>query len=104
MSNELSLTILRFVVGLVIGGYSVALVAAQHHGKVHHSLLLLGLAELIAAILFLIPATVRIGGIALLAVFVAAALFHILHGEYSLGYLAVYAAATFAVISNWRRA
>jgi hypothetical protein len=64
--------------------------------------LLLGIAELAAAILFLIPRTIWVGGVTLIAVFGVAALFHLLHGEYSIGYLAVYGAATFAVVSARR--
>ena len=98
MTKQAGLTVLRFVLGLVVGGYSAALVAAQLQGRTHHPLLLLGLAELAAAILFLIPKTVKVGGIALIVVFAAAALLHLHHGEYNIGFLAIYAAAAFAVI------
>ncbi len=98
------LLILRLVLGLVVGGYSLALVVAQFSGGIHHALLLLGLAEFVAAVLFLIPRTVRLGGIALIAVFAFAALFHVLHGDSSVGYLAVYCAAAFAVIAPGVRA
>jgi len=103
MSAQAGLTILRLVLGMVVGGYSLELIATQLHGHLHHALLvLLGLAELAGAILFLIPRTVRLGGFALIAVFAVAALFHVLHGEYSVGYLAVYGAAAFAVVANRR--
>lgn len=104
MKAPSALTLLRIVLGLVLGWYSLALVLSQLHHGLHHFLLLLGLAELVAAILFLIPRTARCGGIALLIVLALAALFHLLHGEYNIGNLAIYAAATFAVLSNWRRA
>jgi hypothetical protein len=42
---------------------------------------LLGAVEAIAAILFLIPRTMRTGGLALLATFAAALLFHAAHGQ-----------------------
>jgi hypothetical protein len=103
MTIQVGLTILRLVLGLVAGGYSLALVVNQLRGKTHLALVLLGLAELAAAVLFLIPGTVRPGGFTLIVVFGAAALFHLLHGEYSVAYLAVYAAAAFAVVSGRNR-
>src|SRR5271154_4012660 len=53
----------------------------------------LGGAEIIAAILFLVPFTAAIGSYLLLVVFGLAALIHILHGQYEVGGLVVYAAA-----------
>lgn len=103
MNRQANLTVLRLVLGLVVGGYSVALVEAQLRGPTHHALVSLGLAELAAAILFLIPRTVRPGGISLMVVFGVAALFHLLHGEYDIGHLAVYGAAAFAVVSSRTR-
>jgi hypothetical protein len=104
MTTASGLSVLRIVLALVVGGYSADLVWTQFPGRAHHALLLLALAELIAAILFLIPGTVRLGGITLMIIFGVAAAFHVLHGEYSIGNLAVYGAAAFAVLSNWRRA
>jgi uncharacterized membrane protein YjjP (DUF1212 family) len=81
----------------------VALVISQLHGETHHALLLLlGIAELAAAILFLIPGTMRFGSMSLIVVFVIAAVFHLLHRELNIGNLAVDAAAAFAVLSNRR--
>ncbi len=104
MNTRFGLFILRLALGLVIGGYSLELVLHQIHSRTHHPLLLLALAELVAAILFLLPKTMRLGGIALIVVFVIAAAFHILHGEYNVWYLAIYGAAALAVISEERRA
>jgi hypothetical protein len=104
MSAQAGLMILRLVLGIVVGGYSLGLIVTQLHGDPHHALLLLGLAELAAAVLFLIPRTVRLGGFALIAVFAVAALLHVLHGEYSVGFLAVYGAAALAVVANRRKA
>ena len=99
MNAPVRLVILRFVLGLIVGGYSLELIVSQFHGRTHHPRLLLGLAELAAAILFLIPRTMRPGGIALIVVFACAALFHLLHSDYNIGNLAIYAAAAFVVIS-----
>lgn len=103
MTRQMSITTLRLVLGIVVGGYSLALIMTQLRGDAHHVLVLVGVAELVGAILFLNPRTGRAGGIILIVVFGVAALFHVLHGEYSIGYLAVYAAAAFAVISTGTR-
>ena len=99
MKTQLALTVLRLVLGLVLGGYSLALVVTQLRGSTHAVLVVLGATELVAAILFLVPRSMRAGGILLIAVFAVAALFHVLHGEYGIGNLAIYSAAVFAVIS-----
>ncbi len=104
MTKEAALEVLRIVLGLVVGGYSAALAIHQFHSRTHGHLLVLGLAELSAAILFLIPGTVRLGGVALIVIFVLAAGFHVLHHDYNVAYLAIYAAAALAVISTRERA
>jgi hypothetical protein len=99
MTESFAITTLRIVLALVVGFYGAALVVTEFRGEPHHALLLLGVVEVAGAILLLIPKTVRIGGITLIAVFGFAALFHGLHGEiYNIGCLAVYAASAFAVI------
>ena len=60
----------------------------------------LGGAEIIAAILFLVPFTAVIGSYLLLVVFGFAALVHILHGQYEVGGLAVYAAAVLVSMAH----
>jgi len=57
---------------------------------------LLGCAEIVAAILFLVPAATLLGGYALLIIFFLAAVIHILHGWYDVGGLVVYATAVLA--------
>jgi hypothetical protein len=104
VNGRTAVFILRIVLGLVVGGYSAALALAQFQGRTRWVLLALALGELAAAILFLIPASVRLGGIALIVVFGLAAAVHVLHGEHNIGYLAIYAAAAWAVISNRERA
>jgi Ca2+/Na+ antiporter len=55
--------------------------------------LALAWAEIAAAILFLVPFTTLLGGCLLLVIFFLAALLHILHGEFDIGVLLVYAMA-----------
>ena len=60
----------------------------------------LGGAEIIAAILFLVPFTAAIGSYLLLVVFGLAALLHILHGQYEVGGLLVYAVAVLVCVAH----
>jgi hypothetical protein len=92
--------ILRLTLGVVIAVYSALLITNQIRGHVHFPILVLAAAELVAAILFLIPRAVRVGGISLIIIFILAAAFHISHGEYNVGNLAVYAAAALTVVSG----
>jgi hypothetical protein len=54
-------------------------------------------AEAVAALLFILPATLRLGAVSLLAIFLFAVAFHGLHGELQLTLL-VYAAGVFFVM------
>ena len=64
----------------------------------NHALLALAIVETLAAIVFMIPQTTRLGGLVLLLVFAVAFSVHLLHyGELELGLL-VYAAGTLFVV------
>ncbi len=56
-------------------------------------------AEAVAAVLFIVPATLRVGALALLEVFFVALAFHGLHGEFPTTLL-VYAAGVFFVMTH----
>lgn len=60
----------------------------------------LGGAEILAAILFLVPFTMAVGGYLLLVIFAFAALLRILHGQYQVGELFVYAVAVLVCTAN----
>jgi uncharacterized membrane protein YphA (DoxX/SURF4 family) len=60
----------------------------------------LGGSETIAAVLFLVPFTSRLGGYLLLVIFGLAALLHIAHGQYGVEGLLVYAVAALVCISQ----
>jgi hypothetical protein len=64
----------------------------------------LGLAwsEMIAAVIFLIPRTVIIGGWMLIMILGFAIVVHLLHGWYDVGALLVYAAGAWAVVASNR--
>lgn len=101
-----AIRILRWCVGIVILIESCLFVfsPARAHdfarsGLPHLIRPFLGGAEIIAALLFLIPATRLAGGRVLLAIFVIAALIHILHGQPDVGGLVVYGAAVYTVLA-----
>lgn len=60
----------------------------------------LGGAEIIAAILFLVPITTLLGAYGLLVVFGLAALVHLLHGQLGIEGLAVYGAAVLVCMAH----
>ena len=105
--KKLSLEILRWTlsIGCFYGAaqfaFSQSAIAEAHHfGLPDIIRLTLAWAEMIAAILFLVPKTIAIGGKTLLATIFAAMILHILHGQWQIGDLVILAAATFAVITN----
>jgi uncharacterized membrane protein YhdT len=63
----------------------------------------LGSAEALAALLFLMPRTVRLGGSFLLGIFSLAAVIHVLHGSPNVGALAIYAIAVLMVMDAYAR-
>jgi DoxX-like family len=60
----------------------------------------LGGTEILAAILFLLPAARIVGGYALLAIFLLAAMIHMLHGWYNIGALLVYGMAVLVCMTQ----
>lgn len=60
----------------------------------------IGVSEIVAAVLFLIPASVAIGGWALLVIFILAGSIHLLHGQYDIGWLVIYFMAVLVVITS----
>ena len=104
-SRRSPLLALRVVLGLVVVWQSVVtLLAGVHAGSWHEHLaaVVRGLAvvEIAAALLFLIPATARVGGWLLIGVFAIAIALHALHGEWGFGALVVYATAVWAILAE----
>jgi hypothetical protein len=104
-----AISILHWSVGVVILIESCLFVfsASRAHafaqsGMPHLIRPVLGGAEIIAVLLFLIPPTRTIGGYALLVIFALAALVHILHGQPDIGGLVVYAAAVYTVLAAYK--
>jgi hypothetical protein len=102
-----STPLLRWTVGLVVLFDSCRFVfssSAAHFlakaGLLSWTAPVLGGAEIIAAILFLIPFTTIVGSYLLLVIFGLAALIHILHGQYDVGGLVVYAVAVLVCLAH----
>lgn len=95
---------LHLTLGLVIvfeGARAlVHALGAAHHGHVA----VVATVETAAALLFLWPRTMRVGGVALVATFLLAVLVHALQGEFRAALLVYAAAALFVTVqgSAWR--
>lgn len=103
--QQIAFLALRWSVGVVVLWQSwrfVLSATAAHHfyrlGLPHWIRPVLGIAEIMAAILFLIPKWNRAGGYALLAIFFVAAVLHLLHGEFDIGLLFVYGSAVLVCV------
>lgn len=91
---------LQWIVGLVLIAQSLRLAlessAVRHFALAGMPLWMrpaLAWTEIAAAILFLVPFTMMLGGYMLLVIFFLAALLHILHSEFDIGVLLVYGMA-----------
>jgi DoxX-like family len=100
-----TLKVLHWSLGLLLAVESALFVfspgeakAFSHAGMPQGVRLVIGIAELTAAVLFLIPPTVLVGGYSLLAVFALAGLVHIVHGQFNIGTLVGYAIAVLLVL------
>ena len=105
--SRFSVPLLRWTLGAVVLLESVEFVrsASAAHFLVKAGLPswlqpVLGGGEIIAAILFLVPFTARLGAYLLLAVFALAAGVHLLHGQYGIGGLVVYAVIVLVCMSH----
>jgi hypothetical protein len=113
--RDLSITLLHWILGvaLLLGSWTeisharaagrlahAGLAAAQAHaGPPPWLRLSIACSEIVAAILFLVPATVRVGALALLAVLGVAALVHLLHGSNPAS-LVAYMAAVYVILEH----
>jgi hypothetical protein len=96
----MSLEILRWSLALVLGSGAVHLLLTVGLGGHSAPLVALAAAELVAALLFVMSATARAGGIALLAVLAVAATLHVPQGEPPPSSFAVYAVAIWALTAR----
>jgi hypothetical protein len=105
--KKLAVPGLRVVVGLIVALQSAifAFSAASAQAVARIGLPqwirpALGGTELVAAILFLIPTTILVGGYALLFIFVIAVAIHFLHGQFDVSALAVYTMAVIVCLTH----
>lgn len=96
---------LWWTLGLLLLWYSVrtvmdALSGPDTPGHLH--IVILASLETLAALLFLIPRTMRVGGIGLLVIFVAAFALHAAHREFASQLILYAAAVTFIVVHGAR--
>jgi hypothetical protein len=105
--TRVSIPLLRWTLGLVVMLESCEFVfstSAAHFlakaGLPFWIRPVLGGSEIIAAVLFLVPFTATIGGYLLLVVFGLAALVHLLHGQYGVEGLVVYAVAVLVCLTH----
>lgn len=103
MKAKLGLTVLQWTLGIVILIEAVMFVlpsAAHQFSRTHMPgfvRIILGWGEIAGSVLLLIPKTVKSGAWLLVAVFVTGILIHLLHGQYNVGNIVIYAAAAFAI-------
>jgi uncharacterized membrane protein YphA (DoxX/SURF4 family) len=107
--KDLAILLLHWTVGVIVAVESAlfALSSSTARHLAHIGLPTwigpaLGGIELVAALLFLLPAASRVGGLVLLVIFTVAIVLHFFHGEYNVGALIVYAAAVWAVLATQR--
>lgn len=109
--RDLSVNALRWTVGVVVLLESLRFTFSA--STVHHLSQMglpswvrfgLGGTEAVAALLFLLPATGKVGAYALLVIFAFAAIIHLLHGEFEIGGLAVYAMAVIVAMNHTEQA
>ena len=104
MKKNMAIFVLRWVVALISGFGALRLfIALSHHGVGHlptNVLRVICVAEIVAAVFFLIPRTIKLGGVALLVVYAVAATVHLLHGEYNISNLVLLGAAVAVVLTE----
>ena len=105
--TQTGLLVLQWILGLVILGEAAGLafshssaVAFARTGLPNFIRLALAWAEVVAAVLFLIPRATIAGGQLLIAVLAGAIVLHLAHGWLNVGSLLIYAAATWAVVAG----
>lgn len=101
MTNKIARIGLQWSLGLVLV-YECArlLFSNASRGHIPHALIVaIAAVELLGAILFLIPPTLKVGGRVLIATFIVAAVVHIIHGQLDVGFLVIYGFAVLTVMT-----
>jgi uncharacterized membrane protein YphA (DoxX/SURF4 family) len=105
--KSIGLCVLKYTLGIVIlieAALFVMPSAAHDFARSTHMpgfiRLLVGWGEIIGCILLLIPKTAGRGAWFLFAVLIFAILIHLLHGQFNVGNVVIYAAAAFAIATS----
>ena len=108
MTQQKAILGLQWTLGVVVFAEAALLALSVHPQSAHRLgvpmavLTALAWAEMVAAALFLIRPTEEIGGVALMVIFALAIVLHLLHGQWNVGALLVYAAAAWTVVGTGR--
>lgn len=103
MKKKVAMCVLRYTLGIVILIEAILFVlpnAAHSFAQSHLPSIvrmILGWGEIAGCLLMLIPKTAVRGAWLLLGMFIMAILTHLLHGQYNVGNVVIYAAAAFAI-------
>ena len=103
MKPKVGLCVLQWTLGVVIlieAAMFVLPSSAHQLAHIHMPAfvrMVLGWGEIVGAVLLLIPQTAKTGAWLLFAVLIMGILVHLLHGQYNVGNLVVYAGAAFAI-------
>lgn len=106
-SAEISIVVLRWTLGLIVLWESLLFIFSP--SSIHHFVRTglpqwirptLGGVEIIAALLFLLPWAEAVGGRLLLLVFAVAAILHVLHGDFDISGLVLYAVVVIVCITH----
>src|SRR5712692_638001 len=95
-----SLGVVLFIEAALLAFSKTEIHFAGHPGIHHWIRLALAWGEMLACILFLVPRTMKWGALLLIIVLALAALVHVLHGNFQIGGLLIYAAAVSVVASQ----
>lgn len=105
--TRLSIPLLRWTISIVVIIESVQFILSPAAAHLFLKLGVpawvrpaLGISEILATILFVVPATTIVGASLLLVIFALAAMVHLLHGQYGVSGLVVYAVAVLACMAN----
>jgi hypothetical protein len=106
-ARRVAIPLLRWTLGLVVLWQSLRFTfgpAAAHFfaktGLPFWIRPVIGGAEILAALLYLLPFTEIVGSYALLTIFSLAAVIHVLHGEYDVSVLILYGVGVFATLAH----
>jgi hypothetical protein len=105
--KEVAVPLLRWTLGLVVlfesfqeAFATAAIQQFARTGLPQWVRMALAGSEIVAAIFFIVPFTTTRGAYALIVIFVFAAALHLLHGQFDIGALLVYAAAVLVSLTD----